>query len=188
MTNSALIPHAAHHRAALLATPIVIVALAISGCGASGGKHFSAAAFPYSFDYPGTWTLARSTASTSGLPSVSLALEEPLDQVSIMQYKLKKTLPAGAEGNRTEVDRIVKTMTRRAGGEASESKAVRYGGLPGFQYVLKYSTGGDVKLSNKVTFLFRGEDEFQFNCQYSPKHSAELNAGCNKILDSLEFN
>ena len=165
--------------------------IAFSGCG-SGTKHFSEPSYPFSFDYPGTWTLTHSaaenpTTSVNGLRAVSVALEEPLDQVTITQYVLKKTLPAGVNGNQNEVDRIVKSLTRQAKGSAGDSKPVKFGGLPGYQYTINYPGGKGITLTNKLTFLFKAHNEFQINCQSTPAHMDELNDGCDEILGSLKF-
>ncbi|MGH2905983.1 MAG: hypothetical protein ACRDKI_04350 [Solirubrobacterales bacterium] len=165
-----------------------VLAVVASGCGGSGDKAFSTPTYAYSFNYPGTWTLTRNTGEGgSGMRSVSVALKEPFDQATITQYKLKKTLPKGVNGNQAEVDRIVKALTRQAKGSASDGKPVKFGGLPGYQYVVHYPAGGGVKLANKLTFLFRGADEFQISCQSSPSHTHELNDGCDQILESLKF-
>lgn len=177
---------------AAAALMLCIYGLTLAGCGASGSKEFSESGYPFSFDYPGTWTLTRSAntnvgATGTGLHSVAVALEEPFNQATIADYKIKKTLPAGVNGNKTEVDRIVKALTRDARGSASDGKAVKYGGIPGYQYTLKYAGGEGVSLSNKLTFLFRGQDEFQINCQSTSDHTNEMNDGCDEILKSLKF-
>jgi len=170
---------------------LLLCAFAFAGCGGSS-KHFDATGYPFSFSYPGTWTLTRSgvagDASTgTDLKAVSVALKEPFDQVTLNQYKLKKTLPSGVNGNQNEVDRIVKQLTREAKGSAGDGKAVKFGGLPGYQYVVEYPGGGGLQLKNKLTFLFRGQDEFQINCQSSPKNFDAMNKGCDQILESLKF-
>jgi hypothetical protein len=176
---------------ACLTLGICLFAVALSGCG-GGTKSFSTPTYPFSFDYPANWTLTRSAAfnygsAGSGIRSVSVALNQPFDQVTVSQYKLLKTLPPGVNGNQNEVDRIVKQLTRQAKGSAGDSKVVKYGGLPGYQYVIEYPAGGGAKLTNKLTFLFQGQNEFQINCQSSPKNTAALNKGCDQILGSLKF-
>jgi hypothetical protein len=192
MTTSA---NKSTHIARLLALPALLACacFSLTGCGTSGSKEFSSAGYPFTFEYPGAWTLTRSAppnygTSANGLRSVSVALKEPFDQVTITQYKLKKKLPAGVNGNQNEVDRIVKSLSHQAKGTAGDSKAVKYGGLPGYQYVIQYPAGEGVKLNNKLTFLFKAQNEFQINCQSSAKNADELNDGCDEILESLKFN
>jgi hypothetical protein len=64
---------------------------------------------------------------------------------------------------------------------------VKYGGIPGYQYIVEYPGPDNLTLQNKLTFLFQGKHEFQINCQSSPKNRKDLNKGCDQILDSLEF-
>jgi hypothetical protein len=164
----------------------------LGGCGGGGSQSFTTPTYPFSFDYPSGWTLSRGANFTYGsndsaVRSVSAALKEPFDQVTITQYKLKKTLPAGTNGYQPEVDRIVARLTKQAKGSAGDAKVVKYGGVPGYQYVVEYPGGGKT-LQNKLTFLFKGQDEFQINCQSAPENRKALNDGCDQILDSLKFN
>lgn len=167
----------------------LLAAVALAGCGGSGENSFDTPTYPFSFDYPGGWTLSRAATSEGGgaLRALSVALKEPYDQVTIMQYKLKKTLPRGANGFRPEINRIVARLTKQARGSAGKGRVVKYGGVPGYQYVLSYPVGGGVRLQSRMTFLFKGDNEFQIACQSSEKNREELERGCEKILGSLEF-
>jgi hypothetical protein len=178
-------------RAIAAALLVASLALALSGCGGSSTATFNTPTYPYSFEYPSSWKLTRNAAfnygSNSGLRSVSVALKEPYDQVTITQYKLKKTLPAGINGNQAEVDGIVKKLAKQAKGTASDAKTVTYGGIPGYQYVVEYPAADGTMLRNTLTFLFRGQDEFQVNCQSTPGNRAAIDKGCNQVLGSLKF-
>lgn len=175
----------------------LLAAAAIAGCGGddNGGgeaKEFTAATFPFTFDYPDGWTVARDAkfsygSNDSAVRAVTATYKNPYDQVSITQYKLKKTLPDGVNGYQPEVDKIVKRLTKEAGGQAGDAEVVSYGGIPGYQYVVEYPGGSGETLQNKLTFLFKGKDEFQVNCQSSKANREKLNAGCDQILDSLSF-
>ena len=63
---------------------------------------------------------------------------------------------------------------------------MKYGGQPGYQYVVEYPGGESITLENKLTFLFKGQNEFQINCQSSEKNREALNEGCDQILETLE--
>ncbi|MBJ7458718.1 MAG: hypothetical protein JHD02_05985 [Thermoleophilaceae bacterium] len=171
---------------------VVVAGALLAGCGGGGEQSFTTPTYPFSFSYPDGWTVSRGANFTYGssdtaVRSVSAALKEPYDQVTITQYKLKKTLPAGVNGYQPEVDRIVARLTKQAGGEAGDAKVVKYGGIPGYQYIVEYPGGGNVKLQNKLTFLFKGQQEFQINCQSSEKNRKALLEGCDQILGSLQF-
>jgi len=173
-------------------TAAVLAGALFAGCGSSGAQSFTTPTYPFSFSYPDGWTLARGANFTYGssdtaVRSVSAALKEPYDQVTITQYKLKKTLPAGVNGYQPEVDRIVARLTKQAGGSAGDAKVVKYGGQPGYQYIVEYPGGENIKLENKLTFLFKGQHEFQINCQSSEENREALNKGCDEILNSLKF-
>jgi hypothetical protein len=180
--------------ASILAVVVVLaLAAALSGCGGGDDEpvEFATPTYPFSFEYPAGWKLTRNAAfnygSDAGVRSVSVSLKDPYDQVTITQYKLNKTLPEGINGNQREVDRIVRRLARQAKGTASDSKTVTYGGVPGYQYVVEYpATDGQI-LRNTLTFLFKGKDEFQVNCQSSPKNREALDKGCNQVLTTLKF-
>lgn len=177
---------------------LLIVAVLIAGCGGDGDedapKEFTAAGFPFTFEYPEGWTVTRDAkfnygSSSSAVRAVTVTYKTPYDQASITQYKLKKTLPEGVNGYQPEVDRIVARLTKEAGGKAGDAEIVEFGGVPGYQYVVEYPAGEDAgTLENRLTFLFKGNDEFQINCQSSAPNRAKLNAGCDQILNSLSFN
>jgi hypothetical protein len=172
---------------------VASLAAALSGCGSSGSKaaSFTTPTYPFSFSYPSGWKVTRNAAfnygSDAGVRSVSVSLKDPYDQVTITQYKLNKTLPAGINGNQREVNRIVARLTRQAKGTSSDSKPVSYGGVPGYQYVVEYAAPDGTTLRNTLTFLFKGKDEFQINCQSTPTNRAALEKGCNQVLNSLKF-
>lgn len=170
---------------------LALAAIALSGCGGGGEKTFSTPTYPFSFSYPEDWKLTRNAAfnygAGSGKASVSVSLKDPYDQVTITQYKLKKTLGEGVNGNRKELDRIVAKLTVEAKGTASEGEIVEYGGIPGYKYFVEYSSPDGTELRNQLVFLFKGDDEFQINCQSTDENREQLEQGCNLVLDTLKF-
>ena len=170
---------------------IALACLAFAGCGGADQKQFSSLTYPFSFSYSSSWKLTRNATfnygSGSGERSLSIALKEPFDQVTITQYKLRRKLRPNENGNRREVDRVVKKLSTQAKGAASDATTVKYGGSPGYQYVVEYAAADGTELRNTLTFLFKGEDEFQINCQSSPKHRTDLDKGCEMVLGTLKF-
>lgn len=180
-------------RKSISLTSIAVLAAALaavlSGCGSGGSQDFSAKGVPFSFSFPAGWTISRTPASSgeagAALQSVTAALEEPYDQVTTSLYKLKKSIPEGERAYQPEVDRIVGRLTREAGGSASAAKEIEFGGLPGYQYTLKYAVD-KVKLENRMTFLFDGNQQYLIGCQSAPEKREELAEGCDQILDSFK--
>lgn len=160
----------------------------LSSCGTpvSGGA-FSSDDQPFSFEYPADWTLTQSGPEGSSGGTVTAALREPLDQVQLTSFKMRKSIPATARGNQSEADAIVKRVAARAGGTVGVGKQVNYGGSNGFRYIVEYSNGGMNKLRARLVFLFQGELLVQINCQSSTENRERLAAGCNEILDSLKL-
>jgi hypothetical protein len=168
-------------------------ALLLSGCGAADGdSSFGNDDYPFSFDYPSSWTLTRGTSSpnrerATPMHGVVVALKAPLNQATVTQYWLKKPIPQGEHAFQPEVDRVVNRLATEAGGKRSEAKKVNYGGADGYQYTISYKAGGQ-QLENRLTFLFKDEDEFQIACQSSADQREEMNNGCETILESLKLN
>jgi hypothetical protein len=193
MTIFQRIQHKSVIRSASAVLAVLALVVALSGCGGGDNKQaeFTTPTYPFSFDYPAGWKLTRNAAfnygSDAGVRSVSVSLKDPYDQVTITQYKLNKTLPANINGNQAEVDRIVARLARQAKGTASDAKTVSYGGVPGYQYVVEYPSTTGATLRNTLTFLFKGKDEFQVNCQSSPPNREALDKGCNQVLTTLKF-
>ncbi len=159
-----------------------------SSCGTqvSGGA-FSSDDYPFSFEYPADWTLTQSGPEASSSGTVTAALREPLDQVQLTSFRMKKSIPATARGNQSEADAIVQRVAARTGGSVGVGKPVTYGGSNGFRYIVEYSNGGMNKLRARLVFLFHGEMLVQINCQSSLENRKQLAAGCNEILDSLKL-
>lgn len=168
-----------------------LLAVVVAGCGGSGDQHFAADGYPFSFNYPSNWTLTHGGnfqygGSGAALRSVSVALKDPFDQVTVTQYKLKKKLPNGENAYRPEVDRIVARMAREAGGKVSDAKAIKAGGLPGYQYLIAFSAG-DAKLQSRLTLLFSGQNEYQISCQSTAENRSDLSDGCDQIVGSFKI-
>ncbi len=170
-----------------VALALAVTALA-AGCG--GDEKFATSTYPFTFEYPSGWKATRNAAfvygAGAGERSVAVQFKAPDDQVVVTQYKLQKTLPPGIVANQKEVDRIVRKLAKQSGGTATDARAVKYGGLPGYQYVIEYTTGGK-QLRNTITFLFSGNDEFQVNCQSSTENRDVVDEGCDKVLSTLKF-
>jgi hypothetical protein len=163
------------------------LALAVAaGCG--GDEQFETPTYPFSFEYPSGWKAARNAAFTfgAGERSVSVIYKLPNDQVVVTQYKLNTTLPPGVIANQREVDRVVRRLAKQSGGTATEARKVEFGGISGYQYVIDYQSGG-VPLRNTLTFLFRGDDQFQITCQSSEANREEVDKGCDMVLSTIKF-
>lgn len=187
-----------HRRALTFALfALLLTALFATGCGGGDNDEAQSATFesetyPFSFDYPEGWKLTRNANFTYGSDSgaeraVSVALVNPYDQVTVTQYRLRRAVPAGENGNKRELDKLVAKLTKQSGGTSSEGKVVEVGGLPGYEYVIEFESEDARQLQNRVTFLFEGKDEIQINCQSTEEKRDELLAGCDEILSTFKF-
>jgi hypothetical protein len=171
----------------IAAAAVLWIALALGGCGGTGSQSFEDPDHALSFDFPSGWTLTHDQPGSGGTQrSITVALRPPFDQIEVSTYKLKKKLPDGVNGYKPEVARIVGRLTSRAGSEASRPRVVKYGGKPGFAYVLTYGAAGQ-KLKNRLTLLFAGQTLTEISCQSSAENRDQVEDACGKVLNSLEF-
>lgn len=167
---------------------LALLAVVLTSAGCGGGQTFSASDGAFSFAIPDNWTLTRDEAGSGGAQQrVTVALRPPFDQIDIATYKLSKKLPGGVNGYKPEVARIVGRLTSRTGAKASRPRTVKYGGRPGFRYLLTYSAAGQ-KLQNELVLLFSGRRLLQIACQSAPENRDAIKDGCEEILDSLKLN
>lgn len=175
-----------------LILPVLLAALGmllLPGCTGNGDKSFHSGDHPFSFSYPAKWTLTRAAADAPGesLHTLTVALDEPYDQVTVVEHRMKKQLPPGANGFQPEIDRIVKRLAKQVGGTAGNAREVRFGEVPGYQYEVTYPAPDGKRLQSTMTFLFKGDREFQITCQSTPQRREAVEQGCDKILESIKF-
>lgn len=159
-----------------------------TGCGSPiDSGSFSSDSYPFSFDYPSNWTLSQSRPAGADHGTVTVALREPLDQVQLTSFTMKKEIPKGENANQNEVDAIVDRIAKAENGKAGKARAVEYGDANGYQYTLSYPASSSVSLKSRLTMLFSGATQVSINCQSSPENRKELSDGCDKILESIKL-
>lgn len=169
----------------LVASAVAVIAV---GCGpAPGAGSFSSDGYPFSFNYPSSWTLSQSRAAGADHGTVTVALREPLDQIQLTSFTLKKAIPKGKTGMPSEVDAIVRRIAKQADTAPRKRRAVEYGGANGYQYTVTYPANERVELESRLTILFAGKTQILVSCQSTAENRAKLIEGCNEILESLKY-
>jgi hypothetical protein len=59
------------------------------------------------------------------------------------------------------------------------------GGLPALSYPPAPVVGLPVKATSRITEVFVGDDEYELNCQYTPKAATTIDAACDQMLATL---
>jgi hypothetical protein len=59
------------------------------------------------------------------------------------------------------------------------------GGLPALAYPPAPVVGLPIKATSRITEVFVGDDEYELNCQYTPKAAARIAAACDQMLATL---
>lgn len=173
---------------AAFAFAIVATLAVASGCGSpTGAGTFSSEAFPFEFEYPASWTLSQSEPTATSPGIVTVALREPFDQVQVGSFNLKKPVPRGEQGNKTEVDSIVRRIAGESNGKSSDGETIEFGDAKGYQYTVSQKTQSGVRIENRITLLFSGDELIQVSCQSAPANRDAVAAGCDEILGSLKL-
>jgi len=59
------------------------------------------------------------------------------------------------------------------------------GGFPGFAYRVSALTPQGTHVDSRVVFAFSGTTEYFLNCQSTPQHRAEIESGCDLIIQTF---
>jgi hypothetical protein len=184
---------------------LLAVALIGSACGGGGGDEAggggeaeeAADTQTYSendvtFDYPGDWdefeaeAAAMSTGSNE-LWNTTVGPDET-NLVNITAYQLNiEVTEDNIADIRAELDGVIGQVVQQAGGEiASGPTQSTVAGFPAYSYEWSdVEVDGEAKDSRAV-FLFDGDVEYFFNCQYDADTEEDVLAGCDTILESFE--
>ena len=70
-------------------------------------------------------------------------------------------------------------------GRSLSSKIGTVGGLPALTYPPAPVVGLPTRASSRITNVFFDDDEYELNCQYTPRAAATITAACDEMLSTL---
>jgi hypothetical protein len=70
-------------------------------------------------------------------------------------------------------------------GQRVSSVLRRVGDLPALVYPPAQVAGLPVKASSRITTVFVGKDEYELDCQYTPRAATRITAACDEMLATL---
>lgn len=82
---------------------------------------------------------------------------------------------------RPQFDRAVSAAL----GHTVTSTVTTVGGLPALAYPPAPVSGLPVDAASRITEVFVGDDEYELNCQYTPRGAARVQAACDEMLATL---
>ena len=144
------------------------------------------------FDYPDGWEEfpAEASATSTGSNELWSATVGPdkTNLVNITAYRLNIEVTDDNLGSiEAELDEVIQEVVDQAGGTITEGPtAADVAGFPAYTYTWEDVEVEDEPKDSAAYFVFNGDIEYFFNCQFSSDVADEVMAGCDQILESFE--
>lgn len=181
-------------------TILVLLLLVLVACGrdgdepavTDGGEAQTYRENGVSFEYPAGWEEfpAEAAATSTGSNELWSATVGPdkTNLVNLTAYQLNIAVTEdNLDGIEAELDQVIQGVVDQAGGEITDGPtADEIAGFPAYTYTWEdVEVDGEPK-DSEAYFLFDGDTEYFFNCQFSDDVADELQAGCAQVLGSFE--
>jgi hypothetical protein len=187
---------------ALLATVLVL-----AGCGGSshrtitdvtatsgtpgaggGGKSFTARGMAVRFTYPSAFRTVRLAQSKRTAGNASRASHAAVgigvyDLLIVTRFP-NRPIPV-THRNISRLRAQFDAAISSALGRRLTSTIETVDRLPALAYPPAPVVGLPLKATSRITEVFVGHDEYELNCQYTPKAAARINAACDQMLATL---
>jgi hypothetical protein len=192
-------------RSELAGLALLVALPALGGCGgashgaarsttgtgarsAPGGKTFSAPGMALHFTFPAslrTMRLAPSkrVAGNAAQASHSAVGTGVYDLLIVTRFP-RRPIPITAR-NIYKLKVQFDGAMSAALGHPIASAIGTIGGLPALSYPPSPVAGLPVKATSRITEVFLGDDEYELNCQYTPKAAPTISAACDQMLATL---
>jgi phage baseplate assembly protein gpV len=143
------------------------------------------------FEYPGEWDEfpAEASATSTGSNELWSATVGPdkTNLVNITAYQLNiEVTEENLDSIEAELDQVIKGVVDQAGGSiTSGPDQDEVAGFPAYTYTwTNVEVEGEPKDSSAY-FIFDGDTEYFFNCQFSDETQDEVQSGCDQVLASF---
>ncbi len=144
------------------------------------------------FEYPGDWEEfpAEASATSTGSNEVWSTTVGPdkTNLVNVTAYRLNiDVTEENLDTIEAELDQVIQGVVAQAGGTITDGPtAGEVAGLPAYTYTWQnVDVDGEPK-DSEAYFLFDGDTEYFFNCQFSDEVADEVRAGCDQVLATFE--
>jgi len=172
---------------ACVAVGLVLFASACGGGGggSGGGGRYEETGLDITFPIPSGFHIAHdiSIAKSSGVKAVDQAAVA-IDQdnlVIVQRYNLNTAISSENLATfKGEVDKVIGQLA----GKPVSGHEVKYGELPGYEYVIDVAQPAQGQ--SRLAVLFDGKVEYLVNCQSTPDQRDKIEKGCRTVLDSIK--
>ena len=189
---------------AVPAAGALLAALAVGACGSAhhsisnqsttgaeagaGQKTFSAPGMAIHFRYPGSLhsvqlAPSKRSAGNTGPASHAAVGTGPFDLLIVTRFP-NRPIPVTARNIRQLKPQFDSALSSALGRTLS-STVTTYGGLPALAYPPAPVAGLPTKATSRITNVFVGDDQYELNCQYTPRAAATITAACDSMLSTL---
>jgi hypothetical protein len=189
----------------IASSALAAAVLAVAGCGGSGhssatnatattapfgagGKTFTASGMKLHFTFPAslrTMRLAPSKRIAGNAAQAShAAVGVGVYDLLIVTRFPHRPIPVNAH-NIKRLKPQFDSAISAALGRPIASVVGTDGGIPVLSYPPAPVVGLPVQATSRITEAFVGDDEYELNCQYTPKGAATITATCNQMLATL---
>jgi hypothetical protein len=182
------------------AVSAVLAALAVGACGSSthststsvkagpSQKTFSAPGMAIRFQYPASFHRVQVAQSKRIAGNTSNATHAavgtgPFDLLIVTRFP-KRPIPVTAR-NVAKLKPQFDAAVGSALGRKLSATVRTVGGLPALSYPPAPVVGLPTPATSRITNVFVGDDQYELNCQYTPKAAATITAACDEMLRTL---
>lgn len=143
------------------------------------------------FDYPAGWDEfpAEASATSAGSNELWSATVGPdkTNLVNITAYQLKvEVTEENLDSIEAELDQVINEVVDQAEGEIrSGPTADEVAGFPAYTYEWAGVEVDGEEKDSLAYFVFNGDIEYFFNCQFSDETAEEIQRGCSQVLDTF---
>jgi hypothetical protein len=138
--------------------------------------------YPSSF-HPVELAQSKRIAGNTGQASHAAVGTGPYDLLIVTRFP-KRPIPV-TEKNIAQLQPRFDAAVSAALGRQMASSVKTVGGLPALLYPAAPVVGLPTAATSRITNVFVGDDEYELNCQYTPKGAATITAACNEMLNTL---
>jgi hypothetical protein len=179
-------------------------ALVVAGCGSShrsitnvtptgvttgqGNNEFTAPGMAIRFLYPARLhpvelAPSKRIVGNTGQASHAAVGTGPHDLLIVTRFP-KRPIPVNSQ-NIARLKPQFDAAVSSALGRRLTSSVQTLRGLPALSYPAAPVVGLPIAATSRITNVFVRDDEYELNCQYTPKGAATITAACNEMLSTL---
>lgn len=158
-----------------------------AGCGASGDGVFDEKNFPFTFEYPGSFsetddvTVDQDLGGGGADAQHAIVLDES-NVIAVQRFTLKVVVDeSNLDAAKPEFDALLRQVDPKA-----DSVPTKVAGLPALEFdaiAVPSVEGGESRLIG----FFDGDQEYLINCQSTTELREEVEAACDRALQTLEL-